>query len=45
VDADFDDSSFGGFGDDAMLEGASEEVGEDGEDVETHLIVKAFTRV
>ena len=36
VDVDLDQAGFGGFGDDAVLEGALKEVGEDGEDAEDH---------
>ncbi len=37
VDVDLDQAGFRGFGDDAVLEGALEEVGEDGEDAENHI--------
>ena len=39
VDLDFDESSFGGLGDDAVMEGAREEIGEDGEDVKNQILV------
>jgi len=38
VDVDLEQAEFGGLGDDAILEGALEEVGEDGEDAEGHLV-------
>ena len=38
VDLDFDESRFGCLSDDAVVEGALEEVREDGEDVKTHSI-------
>ena len=37
VDVDLDQAGFGGVGDHAVLEGAVEEVREDGEDAENHL--------
>jgi hypothetical protein len=42
VNFDLDKSGFGGLGDDPVLEGAGEEVGEDSKNVKMHAICRAM---